>query len=223
MTTAPSRSMVQCWVLMSSVRGSRTGRVEQVPGGCFGAGGPITPYDRPVATDGVLYEAPVLRRLPLQLGVSVLIGFMVGGLIAILEGSPYTLGITIGIVVFIVVVFLTQALMPIRIEFRPGEVTLVSPRTSSKYRAESGLGSPGSERPRFASAAAAIQSRTSRRSGTRIPKPSAGPAKRRASGSTVTLRPGLLRRFRANGTFCARERRGRRACFVRELASLLLA
>jgi hypothetical protein len=38
--------------------------------------------------------------------------------------------------VFFVVVFLTQALMPTRIEFRPGEVTLVSPRTSSKYRAE---------------------------------------------------------------------------------------
>jgi hypothetical protein len=89
-----------------------------------------------VATDGVLYEAPVLRRLPLQIGVSVVIGFMVGGLIAILEGSPYTLGIAIGVVVFFVVVFLTQALMPTRIEFRPGEVTLVSPRTSSKYRAE---------------------------------------------------------------------------------------
>jgi hypothetical protein len=96
----------------------------------------MTPYHRTVATDGVLYQAPVLRRLPLQLGVSVVIGIMVGGLIAILEGPPYTLGIAIGIAVFVVVVSLTQALMPIRIEFRPGEVTLVSPRTSSKYRAE---------------------------------------------------------------------------------------
>jgi hypothetical protein len=89
-----------------------------------------------VATDGVLYEAPVVRRLPLQIGVSVVIGFMVGGLIAILEGSPYTIGIAIGVAAFLVVAFLTQALMPTRIEFRPGEVTLVSPRTTSKYRAE---------------------------------------------------------------------------------------
>jgi hypothetical protein len=84
----------------------------------------------------VLYEAPVLRRLPLQLGVSVVIGVIVGGLIGILEGSPYTLGIVIGFAAFLAVALLTQALMPIRIEFRPGEVTLVSPRSTSKYRAD---------------------------------------------------------------------------------------
>src|SRR5215471_17226594 len=81
-TTGPSRSMVQCLVLISSCSRVTAGRVEHVPGGR------PTPRIRTIRAGGgiaMLYEAPVLRRLSLQVGVSAVVAFLVAALVGAIE------------------------------------------------------------------------------------------------------------------------------------------
>src|SRR5262249_17155164 len=55
--------------------------------------------------------------------------------IALLEGSPYTLGIALGVIGFTGFFVALGLLMPTRIEVMPGEVKLFAPKATTRYDA----------------------------------------------------------------------------------------
>jgi hypothetical protein len=102
-----------------------------------------------VADDAPLYEGPVERRLALRLFVSLAGAFLVGIVIALLEGSPYTLGIILGIIGFSGTFIALGLLMPTRIEVRPSEVRLFAPKATTRYDAAAMLLQTGAQPDTF--------------------------------------------------------------------------
>src|SRR5690348_9284944 len=82
----------------------------------------------------MLYEAPVLRRLYLQTGVSALAAFLVAVVIGAIEGSPYRVAIVLGVVVFVSLFIVVHRLSPTRIELEENELRLVGPKATTRYR-----------------------------------------------------------------------------------------
>jgi hypothetical protein len=100
-------------------------------------------------SEGALYDGPVDRRLALRLLVSLAGAFLVGIVIALLEGSPYTLGIVLGVIGFTGFFVALGLLMPTRIEVRPGEVRLFAPKATTRYDASAMVLFSGTEPDAF--------------------------------------------------------------------------
>ena len=82
----------------------------------------------------MLYEGPVLRRLYLQVGVSMLAAFLVAVVIGAIEGSPYTIAIVLGIIAFAGLFVIVHRFTPTRIELEQEEMRLVAPKATTRYR-----------------------------------------------------------------------------------------
>jgi hypothetical protein len=81
----------------------------------------------------MLYEAPVLRRLHLQVGVSALAAFLVAVLVGAIEGSPYTIATVLGVGAFAGLFTVVHRLTPTRIELQDDEVRLIAPHATTRY------------------------------------------------------------------------------------------
>jgi hypothetical protein len=79
------------------------------------------------------YEAPVLRRLSLQVGVSALVAVLIATLIGAMEGSPYAIATTLGISAFVSLVIIVHRMTPSRIELQDDEVRLIAPQATTRY------------------------------------------------------------------------------------------
>jgi hypothetical protein len=102
-----------------------------------------------VSAGAPLYDGPVERRLALRLLISLAGAVLFGIVIALLEGSPYTLGIVLGIIGFAGVFIALRLLMPTRIEARPGEVRLFAPKATTRYDASAMVLLPGTQPDAF--------------------------------------------------------------------------
>jgi hypothetical protein len=81
----------------------------------------------------MLYEAPVLRRLLLQVGVSAVVAFLVAALVGAIEGSPYAIATTLGTGAFVSLFIVVHRMTPTRIELQDNEVRLIAPQATTRY------------------------------------------------------------------------------------------
>jgi hypothetical protein len=81
----------------------------------------------------MLYEAPVLRRLYLQVGVSAVAAFLMALMVGAIEGSPYTIATTLGIGAFVSLFAVVHRHTPTRIELQADEVRLIAPQATTRY------------------------------------------------------------------------------------------
>ena len=81
----------------------------------------------------MLYEAPVLRRLYLQVGVSAVAAFLVALIVGAIEGSPYTIATVLGIGAFVSLAVVIHRLTPTRIELEQDEIRLIAPQATTRY------------------------------------------------------------------------------------------
>ena len=81
----------------------------------------------------MLYEAPILRRLPLQVGVSAIVAALVAAVVGAIEGSPYAIATTFGLATFVSLFIVVHRMTPARIELQDDEVRLIAPQATTRY------------------------------------------------------------------------------------------